>query len=446
MLLAIRVLGFVVFVAFALGSWSPLPAAQIFPEPLVIACGDQSHPPDLIPQIRAAASIAASAQLSGENDTDALSYKLIEKLISLGEFEKELSKIIQKLEQIAQGPNHQCRSVPIIGYPGDYLPLLYFERSWARAAIAVGGFDDEPELLREFLLDVKRIIDSVAQIWSFELALGRALSLTTVPLFVALMKKAPSEIRDELFNLGKWERVTCGGKEKFPQLGLEIDGSLFIRNNDSQGFPFRETAATLWRFSIDDKLLARDPRFRETLLDKALQGCSPELRAIAARLYVEFRVFKEGLRTEGLSRLALEGGSTELRAAAASHLAYYLASDRKLSDEDLQRLALTGKTSEFKSAAGLALGQRWQLEALIGKLGLTTVFSFIGPDRRTLQQGNLIQFAAAHTGVHPELAQAAILPLSEIFLKGLSRLNGQAKRLPAALSSRLRHLSPLISW
>lgn len=395
MRLFVRLLGCAILVGWVLGTWPQVPVAQVFPEPLVVACGDETHPPDLLPEIRWAASRAASEQI--DRGIDPLFDELVHKSISIQEFDQRLVGQIQELEQIAQGSNRQCREVVLAG--SVYLPLLYSYHAWAQAYLVVGSFKDEAGFPEEFLRQLKLIIGSTWQAKSFELALSRAMVIVFV-FFVA-----------ETLPLDAWERVACGGVEAYPQLGLELDGSLYVENNDSQGFPFREVAASEWSHEVwYNSPLGRDRSF---LLDKAVHGCTHELRTTAARIYVLSLLSQE----EELRTLTLQGGSEELRAAAAAYLVHPFAFNKDLSDEDLQRLALTAETAELKSAAGWALGLRWQRKVSQGQLGLTTSFSFLGPDGSTLKQGNLIQFVAAHTGANPELAQAAILPLCSIFLQ-----------------------------
>jgi len=409
---------------------------QVFPEPLVLACGDETHPPDLIPEIRVAAALAASVQISDE--IRILLQKLHDQSLAFDEFTKEITKRTHELERIAQGPNRQCREVAtpsifanvvlfnaltsgraLSGAFSSPLPEFYFAPSFAKSLLVVGSVDAEmkstvQEFRDELLREMKKLIDSVERAQSFELGLSRA---SILPFSVTLLHvfDVPSP---ELFDATKWERVACGGAETFSSLGIQLDGSLFLQNNDSQGFPFREVGAQLWATSLLLMLegLVQDASFYETLLDKALYGCTHELRVAAAELYLFAPVGLTRKNEAELKVLALEGGSAELRSAAASRLAFFYAFEQDWSDIYLQQLALTAETTELKSAAALALGLRWQVTAQKRELGLTTVFSFLGPDGRTLRQGNLIQFVAAHTAANPELAQAAILPLYQIFL------------------------------
>ncbi len=402
--------------------------AQALPEPLVLACGDVTHSPDLVPEVRAAASMAVTTQI-----VDALQAEfkplldLFDQSIpvirvkpiplgKLNEFERAITERISKLERIAQGPNAQCRAA------GGELLDLYFFHAFVEALISLGDPVIDPMKIRnefpskEFLHQIKLVTDSVVKAQTFELGLTRA-GLTFLPFLTLAVADMSANISSELFDSQKWERIACGAKEPFATLGIELDGSLFIRNNDSQGFPFRAWAASSWPLSIllGNPFGFSDPTLLPRLLDKALHGCNPELRASAAIVYLILSQFISPNDEAALRALAREGGSTELRAAAAGLLAPLFAKDKALGDQDLQRLAFIDETAELKSAAGLALGLRWEEQAKEGKLGLATALSFIGSDGKSLQKGTLIQFAAVHIGVHPELAGAATLPLAILF-------------------------------
>jgi len=427
-------------------SRSGVPGSQVFPEPLAVVCGDENHPPDLIREIRAAAGFAVADQLNLElGDRLEALFRRPDPLLleQLEEIERELSRHILELERIAQGPNRQCREIidfyrslfvlkvlfarsilsPVFSIS---LADLYSIRAVVQAAIAVGGATEETSLIQtaffgEYLRQLQQLANSVKTAQSFELGADRALALSqAIPLFILfLLSPNPPDPLTELFDPQRWERVACGGKESFTLLEIEFDGSFLIASNDSRGYPFREAAAVIWGISSNI-----NGRF-SVFYDQALRGCTSELRTVAALLYLEFPQFGPplgpGSAREIWEELALEAKSAEMRAAAASRLIPFLADDQGLSDEDLQQLALLGKTAEFRSAAGSALGFRWQQKVKISKLDLSTIISFLGPDGQTLRQGTLIQFAATHTEVHPELAQAAIAPLFLLFKAELRR-------------------------
>lgn len=429
--------------------------AQIFPEPLVVACGDGSRPPDFIPEIRIAASLAAGIQLSKELKGEF--QPLLDLLAdeedvppdrrrpipheTLKGFETQLSARIAELERLARGPNRPCReiaepnsirnlmlrSVIDVGtdlQAGIFLGDLYLLRAVVRALLTLDVPEVTPATLDEafpgtaFFEEVQRLVRSVAEAGTFELGLSRA-TVTILPILLLGADDLPIEvILDEMLDDVKWERVACGGIEAFPGLGLELDGSLLIADNDQQGFPFRQYAAISWFFAVflQNPLAALfDPAsFLERLLEQAASGCSPELRTVAAEIFFAF--VGDRAANALAPEIARVGESPELRAAAAWRFALQLADDPALSIEDLQRLALTEETPELQSAAGLALGLRWYQQARDGSLGFATALSFLGPDGRTRMEGNLMQLAAAHTSVHPELAQAAVLPLTALFI------------------------------
>ncbi len=208
-------------------------------------------------------------------------------------------------------------------------------------------------------------------------------------------------------------------KERIGSVGLEFDGSVFIQNYDSSGYPVRQTAAEFWALSSvlsNILLLLFDPTFAENFLETASNGCSHELRLAAADLYVSLSPrFQEPEELLLLARSA--ASSAELQLAAATKLISIWADDQSLSAADLQSMALNGENGPLKAAAGYALGLRWLREVEAGRLDLATRFAYPPGGGVTATEGTIAQFAAIHAGVHPELAQAVVLPIFKLLFK-----------------------------
>ena len=415
------------------------PGESFLPEPRVLACGGEGRPPDLLPEVREAAQQAVVWEILQKSlevnlFADHPRNRLELSPEDLEARAAELQGWIEFLETLAAtGPNRHCRSIAV-----PLLPWMYLSSAWLQFAREHGPLEEEPswetlaallERMTRLLLEASaRWTRSVWQAESFELASSRTLTLgysLLVPLIFVPPLLAPELWQDlvPLFEADKWERVACGGRERFTvmEVELEFDGSLFIQNNDSQGFPFREVAARLWTLSIllgelRGDVLPEEEQSR-ILRGKAVSGCTPELRKQAAETYVQLVEYDPARDEEEralLEELARHGESRELRVSAGSRLARPLAEDASWDDLALQELAFFGETEGIRLAAGEALGLRWWKRVEQGQLDLITSFPFLGADGKTVRQGTLLQFVAAHTGAHPELARAAVAPLTEL--------------------------------
>ncbi|MBI1731127.1 hypothetical protein HYR53_11015 [Candidatus Acetothermia bacterium] len=403
------------------------PNAQQAPDPTVLACGDATHPPDLIPEVRAGAAMAAVFALSSQY-AGLTSVPFILNRIKRGESVErivaEIQQAINTVEKIAQGPNKECRSIA-----SYLLPSLYVSKIEFQAAININSalpipHENTDAFLKELVHVIHSVFESATSESTLESFSGRLSSFNLINLFAFIASSSGPLLDDRIFfqflipfkDKSAWEHVLCGGTETFSVLGYDFkfDGSFSLVNNDEQGNPYLVWAADGWLFSFLISLDEEGPL--PDFLDIALHGCSTEFRTVAALLYIEVNIERFGESNEnGLQTLAIEGGSHELRFQAAVLLAKDYAKDRTLSDIDLQGLALNGVTTEKRYAAGQALGLRWVDQVYEGKLKLSTNLTFLGADGKTLVHGTLYQFAAIHTKYHSELAQAVIAPLGVLY-------------------------------
>ena len=431
-------------------------SAQPNTSPLTVACGTGGQAPDLIPEVRRAAGMAAGVEL--DRDVQSEFRRLIDvffaddedpessppdplKRATLEAFDRKLSDRIAELEWIARGPNAACRQVvefstlgnnPLYTImtdgldvqPTNTLASLYVTQAFVRAYLAtdlqeVGVSDLEAGFPAEaFLAEARRITETALRAETFELGLSRSI-LTRLSL-ITLAGSVFSEtfILEELLNAEKWRSVACGRTETFSEIGLELDGSVAFIHIDGGGYPFRETAATSWffaQFLRNPFAVLLDPSFTENLYETAMNGCSAEIRAAAAEFL--FQLVGEPNR----SRAALEiindpTASVEFQQAAAPWAAIHWAQDEELTPNALEQRSLAGETVGARTAAGLALGLIWADQVEQGDLGWSSVIEFLGPDGETLRSGTLVQFAGVHTEANPDLARAAVLPLTLLYL------------------------------
>jgi hypothetical protein len=96
-------------------------------------------------------------------------------------------------------------------------------------------------------------------------------------------------------------------------------------------------------------------------------------------------------------------------------LVSFWSQDTARSDADLQQLAIAGETHALKAAASYALGLRWLKRVESGELDFATRFTYPPNGGISATDGTLGQFAAVHASVHPELAEAPVIPLFQIF-------------------------------
>ena len=431
-------------------------SAQPNTAPLTVACGTEGQAPDLIPEVRRAAGLAAGIELDREVQSEFR--RLIDFFFAdeedleadppapitrneLQTFDQRLSERIAELEWIARGPNAACRQVvefsavrnsPLYHVmdagldvqPTNTLASLYVTQAFVRAYLAtdlaeVGLADLEDGFPSEaFLAEARRITESALRAETFELGLSRSI-LTRLSL-LALASNVFSEtfLLDELLNAEKWRNVACGGAEAFSEVGLELDGSVEFAHIDGGGHPFRETAATSWfyaQFLRNPFAVLLDPSFTETLYETAMSGCTPELRAAAADFLFQL------LSDENRSRAAMEvihdaKASVEFQQAAAPWAAIGWAQEDGLTPNALGQRALAGETVGVRTAAGLALGLIWADQVDQGELTWSSIIEFLGPDGETLRSGTLVQFAGVHTETNPDLARATVLPLTLLYL------------------------------
>jgi hypothetical protein len=425
-----RFIFFGLFAALTLIVSLPIsPSAQQAPDPTIIACGDATHPPDLIPEVRAGAAIASESSLSRQylSLTSLSNYSKIMRRFNAGEsFESILAAVqqaINTLEKIAQGPNKECRSTASYVLSELYIPKIELQAAINMNSTLPVPREKRDEYIKELVHVVQSVFETARPSSTLEISKSR-LSAFGFISFYAFIAALGSLVNDDIYSefllpfkdKNRWEHVLCGGDETFSFLGydFEFDGSFSIVNNDEQGNPYFLWAADGWLLSLLISLDEKGPL--PDFLDIALHGCSSELRTIAAVSYITFSIELFGESDEnGLQKLAIEGGSHELRFQAATLLANDYAKDRTLSDIDLQHLALNGETTEQKYAAGQALGLRWADQVHAGKLKLGTEITFLGADGKTLMKGTLYQFAAIHTKYHSELAQAVIAPLGALY-------------------------------
>ena len=431
-------------------------SAQPNATPLTVACGTQGQAPDLIPEVRRAAGVAAGVEL--DREAQAEFQRLIDFFFAeeetleadppepitraeLAAFDRKLSERIAELEWIARGPNAACRQVVEFSasgnnalfnvldaglgiQPANTLASLYVTQTIVRAYLATDaqqvavadledGFPAEP-----FLAEARRITKSAQRAETFELGLSRSI-LTRLSL-LTLVGNVFSEtfILEELLNAEKWKNVACGGTETFSEVGLALDGSVAFVHIDGGGHPFRETAATSWffaQFFRNPFAVLLDPAFTETLFETAMSGCTSELRAAAADFL--FQLVSDETRAQGAIEVVNDpDASAEFQQAAAPWAALSWARDAGLTPNALQRRALAGETVGVRTAAGLALGLIWAEQVEQGALSWSSTVEFLGPDGETPRSGTLVQFAAAHTETNPALARAAVLPLTALYL------------------------------
>jgi hypothetical protein len=261
-----------VFIVLLLALFAPIHPAitqgQSTPDPVAVACGSAANPPDFLREVRAAASTAAVYQ----STQDLLSLlRRLNRTIDPAKVTKlavEVDQRIAELERIAQGPNAECRSTvfPALGF-------YYFARSRIRHVL--GETEEVPQK------QLQELVDSVYRAPTIELAYSRVF-----PMVFFLPSELPADPTPS-------EQVLCGERVSFATLGLTLNGSFFIRNNDSGGFPFRLIAGVLWEVA-EENLLRSDRSLLQTLQDKAAHGCTPDLREIAASLVVKARYGMEG--------------------------------------------------------------------------------------------------------------------------------------------------------
>jgi len=427
-------------------------SAQPGSTPLAVACGTDGQAPDLIPEVRRAAGLAAGIEL--DRDVQAEFQELIDVFFASEEeletdppepisraeltaFDQALSERIAELEEIARGPNAPCRQVVEFSalentmlynvmdagldvQPTNTLASLYVTQAFVRAYLAtdvdrVTADNVQNDFPAEaFLAEARRITGSAQQADTFELGLSRSILTRLSLLTFASDIFSETFVLDELLNAEKWRNVACGGTESFSEVGLVFDGSIEFSHIDGGGHPFRETAATSW---FQAQLLRNpfgvlfDPSFSERLRDTAANGCTSELRTAAADFF--FQIMDEGNRAQAALEVINSDTSTEFQRAAAPWVALHWAQqDDGPTPTDLQRRALTGETAGTRNAAGLALGLIWAARVQGGNLERDSVVEFLGSDGSTTRSGTLVQFASFHTETHPELARAAVLPLT----------------------------------
>lgn len=432
------------------------PGAQEDINVMQLVCGEDGVPPDLIPEIRKAASLTANQMLyeQVQNDFENLFGDSLEEsalfsdpdsisLERLYEARAALTQVIEEMESSAQGPNRQCREIAEpSGFANSMLntllndllgisvanPLsqqyLFIINLNAAISLKESGLTAGPEFaasIPEAILEqVQKFADTVSDSPSYEIGLSRS-AIPFFPIFLLLGQSIDEELIQEALSPDRWADIACGESVDFDSFGLQFDGSLFIRSNDSEGYPFRQTAAEIWSFTsvmINLILLLFDPSFADTFLDTAINGCSPELRSSAANLYLAIAAANDENK---LWDFTLNGESDELQLAAASRLIPFLADNDERDDGDLQNLALTLGNRPLRFAAGYALGLRWLRLVEAGELDLGTRFEFPPNGKVNLIRGSLTQYATVHSGVHAELAQGTILPLFYLFMRSSER-------------------------
>lgn len=432
------------------------PSAQPNTAPLTVACGTEGQAPDLIPEVRRAAGVAAGVELDREvqsefrrlidfffADEEELESDPPEPITraTWEDADRQLSERIAELEWIARGPNTACRQVvefsavgnnPLYNVmnagldiqPTNTLASLYVTQAFVRGYLAtdleeVGVSDLEESFPSEaFLAEARRITESARRAETFELGLSRSI-LTRLSL-ITLAGNVFSEtfILDELLNAEKWLSVACGGSETFSEVGLELDGSVEFTHIDGGGHPFRETAAASWffaQFLRNPFAVLLDPSFTESLYETAMNGCSSEVRAAASDFLFQL-VGEQNRAQAGLEIINDPAASVEFQQAAAPWAAIGWAQNEGLTPNALQQRALAGETVGTRTAAGLALGLVWADRVNQGELTWSSIIEFLGPDGETLRSGTLVQFAGVHTETNPDLARAAVLPLTLLYL------------------------------
>jgi hypothetical protein len=429
-----------------------LPVAQESVDVMQLSCGANGVPPDLIPEIRKAASLAANQMLyqQVQRDFEALfGPSLAESAIfadpssitleRLYDARTALASVISNLESTAQGSSKQCREIAEpssfensmlntllsdlldinVANPlsQDYLFQINLDAAIALKENGVtSGIEFDEQVPGAILEQVQIFADGISHAPSYEIGLSRS-AIPFFPIFLILGLRADDELAQEALSPDRWAGIACGRNVQFDSFGLQFDGSFFIQSNDSEGYPFRQTASEIWSFTsvmINLVLLLFDPSFAETFHNTAVNGCSPELRWSASNLYLAIAAANDPNK---LWDFTLNGNSEELQLAAASRLIPHLADDEDRDDGELQSLALTLGNKPLRFAAGYALGLRWLRLVEAGELDLGTRFEFPPNGKVNLIRGTLTQYATVHSGVHPELAQGAILPLFHLFLR-----------------------------
>ena len=431
---------------------SIMPSAQVFTDPQVVACGSQSIPADIVTEIRVAASLTASLDLNEQinlefssmfggglfgsplfTDPDSVSNAEINGL------RQSINERITVLEQLATGPNRQCREIAGVTTFSDPVlysllnnvvrieltsPLsqLYLYRSMTDA---VGSLREKglgtavrfPEVLsQELISQAERIASSIAESESYEIALARA-SAVFLPIFFALTLEEDEELSLSVLNPALWKSLACGEHIVVPSFAIALDGGLVIETSEGPKYPFRQAGAELWAFTstlLNILLILFNPVYGDAYYDVARVGCTTELRQNAANLYVALTDSVSNDINE-LENLVTNGESDELRWQAAARLTPLMANDAMKSEEDLQQIAMRSESPLARSIAGNALGLRWMRKVESGELDFMGTFEFPANGGINLTEGTLTQFAAAHAGAHPDVAQAVILPLFKAF-------------------------------
>jgi len=433
-------------------SSEPLSYGQVFTDPTIVACGSPSQPIEIVPEIRQAASLAANkhrmsqvnlefSSVFGEElfRTQFFLNPLSISLPELRSLEQLLKERIDELEAIGNGPNRECRE--IAGFTSFSNPVLkallsrelnlemssplsqlYLYHNITNALIVIratsldigAGFRAtfSAELLEQTQITAQSIEDSP----SYEIAMAKA-SVVFLPMFLALSIADDEELTLTVLNPTLWESLACGDQVIVPGFNIELDGSLNTPSAGSAHYPLRQMGGELWAFTstlLNIILILFNPSYGESYYEQAVNGCSQEIRFNAANLY--FSLVPELTNDlESLQSMVMNGESDELKWVAASHLSSILADDLTLTEEYLQSIAIQSRSPMMRSAAGHALGLRWMKKVESGEIDYTSTFEYPSNGGINLVSGTLTQFALAHTNVHPELAQAAILPLFAAF-------------------------------
>jgi len=189
------------------------------------------------------------------------------------------------------------------------------------------------------------------------------------------------------------------------------------------------------------------PSELDLLRELAIAGGSFELRFLAARLYLlhhfsgQYYLGSQQM-IDWLTELAVRGESEELRALASRFLtwplqvactgvrltvhfhtrefglfSFTIRPEGEIPPESLYELALEGETAHLRWAAGWALGWCWRHKLFVRELEIADIPRRSKAEAHTLEQA-LIIFATENTIAHPELAQAAVLPLEFIWGEG----------------------------
>lgn len=274
---------------------------------------------------------------------------------------------LAELEEIsALGRTQECRQAPIPALIEAYLALDPVGEGSAEALLA-----------------------KVSTAPSLELASARALAaITRFQQKLLVTGLPPDEVLVDLIST-----VLSGGSATL--LEITIDGSNPVIRA-AVGQVTEQFLFLLGRSVFGEQIC-------QAFKDFAVSAPTAEFRQTAANVYVNSGCITPDV--ESLTALAQTGESPELRTAAVGPLSEALASS-DLSAEELQMLALDlTTTAEHRRAAGLALGTRW-----------TEVVTIDPNTGHPVVDGvDLIKFAALHTGAHPELAVAAVMPMAAAF-------------------------------